>query len=89
MADLKYKVEGNKIIKRSNGEAIPDDEPIFILRGRDRLSLRTVAYYLTQSSLDGCTMYHIDGIHEAIQKFRDFQIKHSELMKQPGITLDK
>lgn len=43
----KYKIVNGKIVNRASGEAIPDDEPIFILRARDKHALATLeAYHL-------------------------------------------
>lgn len=42
----KYDVSSEgKIVVRSTGEAIPDDEPIFILRAREPMSTTAISAY--------------------------------------------
>jgi hypothetical protein len=83
---LKYKVEG-KIVKTSTGEEIPEDEPVFILRARDRLAIRLLRHYRTLCELDGCTEYHLNGIKRTIKVFFDFSQEHKEKLRQPGSTV--
>ena len=84
--DQKFHVEGDEIIKTTNGEVLPDDEPLFLFRARDRLALTALRAFEAASQADGCTEYHMKGIWSAIDKFTKFQEKHSNRMKQPGIS---
>jgi hypothetical protein len=68
------------------GEPIPDDEPLFLLRGRDELAVSLLSEYLTLAKITDCTEYHIDGVKQIIERFMEFAAKHPERMKQPGIT---
>ena len=74
------------LIKKSNNEPIPEDEPIFIIRGRDTLAVPLLKAYRSMSEVSGCTDYHIKGISEVIGCFQKFAREHSDRMKQPGIT---
>lgn len=89
MQDGKFHIEGDKIIKTSNGEAIPEDEPIWIVRGRDKLALPILYAYLKDSLDDNCTGYQIEGVKALIDRFARFADDYPERMKQPGITLGK
>jgi hypothetical protein len=42
----KYTVQGGKIINRQTRQAIPDNEPVFILRARDENARRVLSYYM-------------------------------------------
>lgn len=68
------------------GIPIPEDEPLFLLRARDRLALAAIQYYYTLSLADSATDYHIDGVSRAAEAFSRFASEHPERMKQPGIT---
>jgi hypothetical protein len=83
----KYEARDGQIVKRSTGEPIPEDEPIFILRARDRLAYERLLEYQKAALLDGCTQYHLDGVAEAIEWFQKFRTMHPDRMKQPGVTL--
>lgn len=78
-----------QIVKRSNGEAIPYDEPIFILRARDHLAIDLLEEYVSMCANDGCTDYQMEGTAKAIERFRAFAKQFPERMKQPGITEGK
>jgi len=85
MNDLKYHIKV-QIVKRSNGEPIPSNEPIFFLRARDYLALPILYSYRLISERDGCTIYHLDGIDRVIGKFEQFKKRFPKKMKQPGVT---
>jgi hypothetical protein len=78
--DGKYFLEGNKIIKGTNGQEIPEDEPLFLLRARDHLAAPLLWKYRELA---------IDGIEACIAKFEEFARTFPERMKQPGCTLGK
>lgn len=88
-SDGKYEARDGQIVKKTTGEPIPEDEPIFILRGRDRLALLVIASYLNFALDDKCTGYHIQGIAKALTAFAKFQEEHKDRMKQPGVTLGR
>ena len=74
------------IVKMSNNDPIPEDEPVFLFRGRDRLAIEALFAYQQACNKDGCTDYQILMLDEQINKFIQFQKDHPERMKQPGIT---
>ncbi len=84
-----FHVENDRLIKTSNGQAVPEDEPIFLIRGRDRLALETLRHHREIAALDGCTQYYMDGMDRVIDKFIRFNEEHPERMKQPGVTQGK
>jgi hypothetical protein len=83
--DTKFHIEGEEILA-SNGVAIPDDEPLFLLRARDHLALPLLKEYQRLCIADGCTDFQLNGIQAIIEVFTDFRNEHPERMKQPGIT---
>ena len=84
--DGKFELRDDQIVKKSNGEPIPDDEPVFILRARDRLALRLLCEYRAMSERDGCNDYHFGILDKTIARFADFRVQHPERMKQPSVT---
>lgn len=36
----------DRIIHRQDGSVVPDDEPVMLLRGKDEVALRAIAYYV-------------------------------------------
>lgn len=84
--DNKFHIEGDRVVKTTNGDIIPDDEPLFLMRARDYLALPLLLYYSQISGSDVCTDYHMNGVQQAIENFKKFREEHPERMKQPGIT---
>ena len=78
-----------QIVKRSNGEVIPYDEPIFIFRARDHLAVPVLKEYLRLCQEDFCTEYQIDAVKARIEVFQKWADDHTDRMKQPGITQGK
>ncbi len=74
------------IVKTSNGEPIPDDEPLMLFRARDQNALPMLLAYRGICIDDGCNDFQLAGVDNRIQAFRDFITQHPERMKQPGIT---
>lgn len=86
--DEKFSTTGD-IVKRSNGEVVPEDEPLFLIRARDRLALATLQHYLYLSQADGCNDFHFEHLNADIKAFEKFRSDHPERMKQPSITRGK
>jgi hypothetical protein len=87
--DPKYHVEDGRVVKTSNGQLVPEDEPLILFRARDRLALQALEAYLVACLDDGCTQYQLDGINDRIQAFRAYREFHQERMKQPGSTMGR
>ena len=86
--DEKFSSTGD-IVKRSNGEVVPEDEPLFLIRARDRLAVKALLAYRVLSQEDGCIDYHFEHLDRDIEAFKKFREEHPERMKQPSITRGK
>jgi len=88
--DPKFHIEHDAnsvlIVKTSNGEVVPEDEPLMLFRARDRNALPMLRYYQDCCYKDGCTDFQMEGIANRIAAFEDFRSKNPKRMKQPGIT---
>lgn len=79
MHERKYEIKDNKIVKRSNQVPIPQDEPLFIFRAKDRKALAAlVAYNIILDSFEQRA-----EVSKSIEDFRAFAEAHPELMKEP------
>ena len=77
-----------QIVKTSNGQTIPDGEPVILFRGRDKLALPMLQFYRKLCVEDGCTDFQLESMDDMIRRFEEFA-KTSSTMKQPGCTLGK
>ena len=64
---------------RSSAEPIPDDEPIFVLRAKDRLAVRTLTAYF--SAIEDPEHARAAGVR--LEDFKRFSREHPERMKDP------
>ena len=78
--DPKYGINNNgKICNLETSVAIPDDEPIFILRAQDMLALQVLIFYKTTVA----TEEHKDAVRHRIREFRNFGNDNPGRMKAP------
>jgi hypothetical protein len=84
--DGKFSIDGDRIVKTSNGDPIPDDEPVFLIRARDRLALPLLRIYDQLSQVDGCNDYHFAALTRSIADFAEFARLNPTKMKQPSVT---
>jgi hypothetical protein len=83
MNDGKFRLA---LVKISNDEVIPEDEPVFILRARDIHALDTLMHYQAVCRAGDCNEYQMEGIDFALKRFVVWQMKNADKMKQPGVT---
>jgi hypothetical protein len=74
------------LVKTSNGERVPEDEPLFILRGRDFLAVQAIYHYLEEMIESGCDSERIAAVRKVAKQFVDFEVAHPERVKLPGST---
>ena len=75
----KYTVNGRAIVNRSSGEAIPEDEPVFIFRARDVHAREALEAYACVLQADS----HRDAVVQRVADFAGFERAHPERMKVP------
>jgi len=80
----KYEVKGGKLVNRQSGEAIPDDEPVFILRARDKYAAHTIISYC-QAVQDS---QHREASRLRAAQFSNWAALHPERMKEPDSQMD-
>lgn len=84
--DQKHHIDGDKIVKTTNGQEIPENEPLFLLRARDWLAVPLLLRYRELCIADGCNDWQLSQIDGVIDRFRMFAVDNPQTMKQPGIT---
>lgn len=77
------------LVKTSNGQRVPEDEPVFILRGRDKLAAIAIDTYITEMERRHCDRDRINDVRTVAKDFLNFEILHPSRMKQPGVTRGK
>jgi len=68
-----------RLVNRSSGVPIPDDEPVFVLRAKDRNAAKALEAYMQSCA---------NADHRAVAKsrvldFLEFAARHPERMKEP------
>ena len=78
--DPKYGInEEGKLCNIATGVAIPNDEPVFILRAKDVTAEQTLSYYLTMTATED----HKQAIMHRREDFKNFRIANPDRMKAP------
>jgi hypothetical protein len=75
----KYEIRDGKIVNRSSGEAIPDDEPIMIFRARDKHAHGAIMDYFRRCS----NTQHAEVVLARAAQFAEFADDHPDRMKEP------
>ena len=79
MHDRKYMIKNNQLDKRIGEKPIPDNEPLFIFRAKDRKALSAlVAYNMILDNLDQKA-----EVTKSINDFRAFQESNPDKMAEP------
>ncbi len=81
----KYGIRKGRIVNRRTGEAIPDDEPIFVLRAKDRLAIRALTAY--SSAVED--PQHAQAVAARIEDFKRFAQEHPERLKKPNTRSER
>ena len=63
--------------------AIPEDEPVFLLRAKDRASLQTMIAYKAACLGVGAGTEHIARVDESVREFRRWRAANVRRMKVP------
>lgn len=79
----KYMIKEGKIVNRQSGEAIPEDEPIFILRARDHNALGALAAYLSLCS----DLKHKEAVRQRHAQFANWAALHQDRLKEPDTQI--
>ena len=62
---------------------IPVDEPIFVIRAKDNLSLAILARYRNMAESAGCSDEFVNGLDEVEREFSNWRQDNAVLTKKP------
>ena len=80
MHERKYKIKDGRLVKKDSEKPIPESEPVFIFRAKDRKALPALlAYYMILDNLS-----QMEEVKKSINDFRRFQEEHPERMGEPS-----
>lgn len=84
MQEPKYAFVDGRVVNRASGETIPEDEPVFVLRGRDIHAVALLETYadLINASFTG-NAEHLEAVQARIRQFEQFCAEHPDRMKEP------
>lgn len=80
--EMKYNIPG-PITKKSDGEAIPEDEPVVLFRGKDKLLPSLLLHYLRLCITEESGTIHADMISKLVDRVVQWQHENPELCKIP------
>jgi len=77
--ERKYDSIDGKIVNRSTGKPIPDDEPIMIFRAKDRKTIGMLIAYAAMCEDEN----HIEVIKGKLDDFIEWQENNQDIVKEP------
>ena len=77
--ELKYEAVDGRLVNRVTGQAIPEDEPVFIFRAKDKMAAGAMAVYRGVLPFGE----HRSNVDKVIEAFREFAENKPERMKNP------
>ncbi len=80
MNNTVFEIIENRLVSKTHDEAVPENEPIFVLRARDSKALGTIRCY---QSLFTPTSRNWKIIQKILEDFSEFRQKFPEEMKKP------
>lgn len=79
MHERKYEIKNNQLVKRSDGALVPENEPLFIFRAKDRKALAALLAY-------NMILDHLPqkaAVTKSIEDFRKFALNNPDKMSEP------
>lgn len=83
------RTEDHIVIRNSiSQEIVPEDEPLFLLRARDKYAVLVLLEYFRYISGDPeIPSMARDALWEQVTAFKDFTVKQRQRMKSPGTSM--
>lgn len=78
--DQKY---GNVEVEKVPGNPFIEDEPVFLLRGRDVVAVATVRHYAQTCERHGSPKAHVESVLEAADAMAAWQKENPDVVKLP------
>lgn len=75
----KFGIRNNRLYNRATGVFIPEDEPVFIMRGKDR----NAGFFISDYAHHVANPNHAAAVRERVVQFYQFSQDHPERMKEP------
>jgi hypothetical protein len=60
-----------------------EDEPVFVLRGADRLSPRVIRYWIDRAKMRGVSEEKIEEVRELLTELEKWQTENPDKVKLP------
>jgi len=77
--ETKYCIREGRLVNRQSGEAIPDDEPVFVLRAQDLHAIEAIRFYRGVCQ----NREHKERITEVVDRFATFKNDYPARVREP------
>ncbi len=79
MRNIGDKYQGE--IKKIDGTMLPEGEPLFLLRAKDKCAMAALKAYVTECQAQGSPPDQVESVNKQIQNFRDWQNQNPDTVK--------
>lgn len=73
----------DKKFGRINIPNVPDDEPVFVIRGKDKAAVNAIRSYARAAYDIGAGQVLLENAHDCANEIKDWQEGHPEQVKVP------
>lgn len=80
MNSSKHGIIGEQIVNRKTDVPIPSDEPVFVIRARDPVSIGALEGYIDEAQEQGAPDDFVDEVKMVMKDFNDWQAKNETRM---------
>lgn len=80
----RFHIADGRLVKTSNGQPVPEDEPVFIIRGRDELAVGVILDYLNRARQAGCDEGFLSELSDLCVEFSVYA--RDRQRKLPNVT---
>jgi len=60
-----------------------NNEPVLVLRAKDKCSVMAIKAYYTACISLGCDQLHLEGINDIFEDFKNWRNNHSDQVRNP------
>jgi hypothetical protein len=79
-----FHIDGEQLVKSSNGQPVPPGEPLFILRARDVAAAPAIWNYIALCAMAGTPPDRIEQLRKVYHDFVQYRV--GAVVKVPGST---
>lgn len=84
-----HSISNDQLIDSSTGKPVPADEPVFVLRGNNPLSVQALRDYREACVRASCQEDYVKRLDGVLASFAEYAFNNKDRMRHPGSNLGR